>query len=128
MDILLTVLKVVVAVGLLNVWLVRRNRPSGFRGGESRTLREEFEAYGLNSWVFWLVGVLKVTAAVVLIVGLWVPEVVRPAAGVLLLLMSGAVILHFKIGDPLRRAVPAGLVLAMVSLLLVMGGGSFGVE
>ena len=40
-------LQLIVAVGILNVWLLRSGRATPFRGGDARSLREEFAAYGL---------------------------------------------------------------------------------
>ena len=42
-----TVLQLVVAVGLLNVWLVRPESATSFRGGRARSLKDEFAEYGL---------------------------------------------------------------------------------
>ena len=39
---------------------------TAYRGGASQTLKEEFAAYGLPSYAFYLVGALKITAAAVL--------------------------------------------------------------
>ncbi len=82
-------LQVVVGLGLLNVWLVRRGAATSYRGGASRTLQEEFAAYGLPPFVFYVVGALKVSAAIVLLAGLWMAAPVRPAAMVVLALMLG---------------------------------------
>ena len=65
------------------------------------------------------VGFLKVFSALLLLVGLWVPVVTRPAAGVIAALMSGAVALHFKIGDAPKKALPAATLL-LGCLLVVM--------
>ena len=119
-------LQVVVAVGLLNVWLLRRRRPSEYRGGESRTLAEEFAAYGLPRWLYYVVGGVKVAAGVVLLVGLWIPQYVIPASAIVCLLMGSAVAMHFKVRDPLKKSMPALLVLAMsvcVFLACLSAGG-----
>jgi len=64
-------LQLVVGPGLLNAWLVRAGSATPYRGGDARTLEEEFGEYGLPTWSFHLVGVTKVSAAAVLIAGLW---------------------------------------------------------
>lgn len=110
------ILQVVVGVGLLNVWLLRRQSATPYRGGASRTLQQEFAAYGLPSAAFYVVGALKIAAAMVLIAGLWWALPVRAAALVVLALMVGAVAMHMKVGDPLLKSVPA-------ALMLVMAGG-----
>ena len=110
---ILTVLQLVVGLGLLNVWLVRAGSATDYRGGEARTLREEFQAYGLPDAAFFVVGGLKITAGLVLLAGLWVDAPVRLAAGVVALLMVGALAMHAKVSDPLLRSVPAALMLLM---------------
>lgn len=106
-------LQILVGLGLLNVWLLRRQSATPYRGGASTTLQQEFAAYGLPAAAFYVVGTLKITAAVVLIAGLWMPLPVRPAALVVLALMAGAIAMHIKVGDPIMKSVPAALMLAM---------------
>jgi hypothetical protein len=108
------ILQVIAGLGLINVWVVRPRSATAFRGGSSQTLREEFAAYGLPSWCFYAVGAAKIVSAVMLIVGIWVPQLVLPAALVVALLMVGALAMHAKVKDPLTKSVPALLMLAMV--------------
>lgn len=111
--------QVAVAVGIFNVWLLRRDRASRWRGGRARTLREEFDAYGLPGWAMTAIGALKLTFAGMLLVGVWVPELVLPAALGLAVLMVGAVAMHARVGDPLSRALPAA---TMLTLCLLVAG------
>ena len=113
-------LQVVVGLGLLNVWLVRRRAATPYRGGASRTLQEEFAAYGLPPFVFYVVGALKVLAAIVLIAGVGMSAPVRPAAMVVLVLMLGAIAMHVKVGDPMVKSVPAVLMLAMSAGIVLL--------
>jgi hypothetical protein len=113
-------LQIIVGLGLLNVWLVRRRAATAFRGGTAQTLQEEFATYGLPGFVFYLVGALKVGAALVLIAGVWMALPVRAAAGVVAVLMLGAVAMHLKVGDPLKKALPAALVLAMSAAIVAL--------
>ncbi len=110
---LASLLQLIVGLGLLNVWLVRRRSATAYRGSTAQTLQEEFAAYGLPGFVFYLVGALKIGASVVLVAGVWVALPVRAAAGLVAVLMLGAVAMHLKVSDPLRKAIPAALVLAM---------------
>jgi hypothetical protein len=114
------VLQLVVGLGLLNVWLVRPKSATAYRGGEASSLREEFAVYGLPSAAFYVVGALKITAAVVLIAGVWVSLPVEVAAGVIAALMVGAVIMHVKVRDPLMRAVPATIMLVLSSAIVLL--------
>ena len=113
------VIQVLIALGIYNVWLVRRGMATGWRGGTARNLKEEFAVYGLPGWFMGVVGFLKLLLATLLIVGIWFPAVTRPAAAGMAVLMLGAVAMHFKVGDPLRRSLPALCMLAM-SLIVAL--------
>lgn len=108
-----TVLQLVVGLGLLNVWLFRAKSPTSYRGGEARSLKEEFAAYGLPEMAFYIVGVLKIGSAIMLLAGIWVEALVLPAAGVVALLMVGALVMHVKVKDPAIKSLPAFLMLIM---------------
>lgn len=118
---ILAVLQVIVGLGLLNVWLLRAGSATDYRGGEAKTLREEFRAYGLPDVAFYVVGALKIGAGVVLLAGLWLDLPVRVAAGVVAALMVGALAMHVKVGDPARRSVPAALMLLMSGAIVLLG-------
>ena len=62
---LLIIIQIIVAFGLLNVWLVRSKKTTAYRGGNSNTIIEEFAEYGLPVWFCYLIGFLKITAAIV---------------------------------------------------------------
>lgn len=113
MPYLTTILQLIVALGILNVWLVRSGQASAYRGGSAKTLREEFAAYGLPVWFMWVVGVLKVGLALTLLAALWVHSLAQPAAIALGALMLGALAVHLKVRDPIKKALPATAVLAM---------------
>jgi hypothetical protein len=118
---ILTILQVVVGLGLLNVWLLRPAVETPYRGGDATTLRGEFEAYGLPTWLFFVIGALKITAGVVLLAGLWLDVPIRLAAGVVAVLMLGSISMHLKVSDPPRRSVPAVLVLLMCAGIVLLG-------
>ncbi|HYO05009.1 MAG TPA: DoxX family protein [Mycobacterium sp.] len=115
-----TILQVIVGIGLLNVWLVRARASTAFRGGSAQSLREEFAAYGLPDWSFYAVGVLKIGSAVLLIVGIWVPELIRPAAVTVAVLMIGALAMHAKVKDKLTKFLPAFLLLVMAVAIVLL--------
>jgi len=107
MEAAIPILQIIVALGLLNVWLLRFNRSTAYRGGQARSMPEEFAAYGLPGWSTFVVGALKVGSAMCLITGIWFPALVLPAALVIGILMVGALAMHLKIGDPLKKSMPA---------------------
>ena len=115
-----TVLQVVVALGLLNVWLVRAGASTAYRGGSAQSLREEFAAYGLPDWTCYVVGFLKVTSAVLLIAGIWIPALIVPPAAIVAVLMIGALAMHAKVRDPLTKSLPAFLMLVMSVAILLL--------
>lgn len=107
METLILQCQLVIALGLLNVWLLRSGKATPWRGGASTNMREEFAAYGLPTWFMWVVGGLKVSLAILLIVGVWVTPVSRPAAIGVAVLMLGAIAMHVKVGDPVKKSLPA---------------------
>lgn len=126
MEKIVAVLQLVAGLGILNVWIVRSSRPTRFRGGEAKNLREEFAAYGLPFWFFCVVGVLKVGLALALIAAVWVHSIAQPAAIALGLLMVGALVMHFKVKDSLQKAMPATGMLVLCAAIALMSPGTLG--
>ena len=113
MNSIASILQIVVALGLLNVWLLRFNKSTQYRGKNAKNLKEEFAAYGLPEWFVYLIGALKIGSALALLAGVWFPALVLPAAALVVLLMLGALAMHLKVGDPLMKSMPAGMMLLM---------------
>lgn len=120
MEILATALQVSVALGLLNVWIVRFNRNTRYRGGDSSSMREEFRTYGLSPAVMYVVGALKILAALALAGGIWFPALTAPAALIIAILMIGAIVMHHKVNDPLKKFLPALVMLIMAVSILIL--------
>jgi uncharacterized membrane protein YkgB len=117
---IVSILQIILALGLVNVWLVRFRKPTKYRGSGATNMKEEFCAYGLPVWFMYMIGTAKMVIAILLIIGLWVPAVVVPAAAVLAVLMIGAVSMHVKVRDAFVRTVPALAMLAMaVGVVLI---------
>lgn len=114
------VAQLTVALGILNVWLIRSRQATIYRGRSAQSLKSEFAAYGLPDAVFYLVGVLKVTAAVALLVGIFTPALIAPAASIMLILMLGAIAMHFKVQDEAQKYLPASIVLVLSLLILIL--------
>ncbi|MEI7913216.1 MAG: DoxX family protein [Mycobacteriaceae bacterium] len=109
-----------VGLGLLNVWLVRARSATAYRGGDAKSLKEEFAVYGLPDWTFYLVGGLKIVSGVLLIIGIWVPSLIRVPAAIVAALMVGALAMHAKAKDPVSRYLPAlGVLIASVAIFLL---------
>jgi len=122
MHYLLLAFQIIVGISILNVWLIQANKNTRWRGGNATTIKEEFEAYGLPSGSVFVVGAIKVGLALALLAGIWFPALTFPAAIGLAAMLTGSVLMHFKIGDPLIKSFPAGLFLTMC---LVIGYFSY---
>lgn len=120
METLRTVLQIIVGLGLLNVWLLRRGKKTPYRGKNAENMRAEFQAYSLPLWFMWVIGALKIGVAAALLLGIWIPALVQPAALVLILLMLGAFVMHLKVKDPFKAAVPALVMLIMAVALALL--------
>lgn len=112
------IIQIIIALGIFNVWILRFNKYTSYRGGGASNMKEEFKVYGLPGWAMNIVGFLKLALAILLIVGIWVPIVVMPAAAGMAALMIGAIGMHLKVKDPLIKSLPALLMLIM-SLVLI---------
>lgn len=118
MELISSIVQIILALGIFNVWFIRAGRPSNYRGRSASNLRDEFTSYGLSGTVFYIVGTLKVASAAMLLAGFLVPALVRPAAALLALLMIAAVVMHAKVKDPAIRYLPASVMLLLSLLLL----------
>ncbi len=112
------------ALWIYNVWFNRFDKDTGYRGRGAKNMREEFEAYGLSENTMYAAGAAKVGLATLMLVGNVVPKLARPASTGLAGLMVGAVGMHAKVGDPLKRSVPALSVLAASIVSAVIGAGN----
>ena len=106
------------ALWILNVWILRFNKETDYRGGDAKNLPQEFDVYGFPKGTVYLVGATKNSLALLLIIGLWVDPIVRPAAIALGSLMVGAIGMHLRVGDRLKKAAPAISVLTLCILTI----------
>jgi len=79
----------------------------GCRGGDAKNLREEYAVYGLPYWFMILIGILEVGFALVLIAGIWIPQLTLLSAIAIALHMLEAVTMHIRVRDPLKKSLPA---------------------
>ncbi len=117
MEKAVVVIQIIIALGIYNVWLLRFGKATEWRGGTAKSMREEFEVYGLPPWFMSLVGFLKLLFATLLLVGIWYQPVVRPAAFGMAVLMLGAISMHIKVSDPLKRSLPAFIMLVLSGIV-----------
>ena len=69
-----SILKLIIALGLLNVWVLRFNQSTSYRGGDANNMKEEFDNYGFASWFMYAIGAFKVVLAGVLLWSVFVRE------------------------------------------------------
>jgi hypothetical protein len=113
MNTLIIIAQVIIALGIFNVWLLRYNKSTSYRGGGASNMKEEFKVYGLPSWSVNTIGFVKLALAILLLIGIWVPALILPAAVGMAILMIGALAMHIKVKDPLIRSLPAFIMLLM---------------
>jgi len=115
---LLAIVQVILALGLLNVWLLRFSQRTAYRGKDAHNMKEEFRAYGLPSGSVYFIGALKLLSAFGLLAAFWIPALRFPSCVLLSALMIGAIAMHLKVRDPLIRSLPAACMLAMSIFVL----------
>ena len=97
----------IAGIWILNVWFNRFDKDTGYRGGDAKNMKEEFEVYGLSENAMYAVGAAKVGLASAMLLGNWMPKLARPASAGLAAFMAGAIGMHAKVDDPVKRALPA---------------------
>ena len=99
-------LQALVAASIFFVWVVRYGN-----------IIEEFKQYGLPGWVRDVVGILKLTFALMLLIGIErVPFALASGVGIALL-MGCAVFTHMRVKNPLFKMLPS-LTLLMLSAVI----------
>jgi len=111
--------KIIIFASIINVWFFRFNKPTPWRGGESKSMKEEFEIYGLSNTIMYIVGTIKVVLAILLIASIWIKDLSTPVAGAMGIFMLGAIAMHFKANDPNIKSFPA-LILFLLSVGIVV--------
>jgi hypothetical protein len=117
MEYLTLAFQLIVGLSILNVWLLQANKATQWRGGSATTIKEEFAAYGLPEWSLYIIGIIKVALAIALIAAIWFPFLLKMAALGLAFLLTGSVLMHLKIKDPIKKSFPALLFLIMCVFL-----------
>ena len=110
------------ALWILNVWFNRFNKDTGYRGGDATNMKEEFGEYGLSENTMYAVGAAKVGLAGLLLAGHASPKLVRPASIGLAAFMLGAIGMHIKVGDPVKRYIPAVSVFSLATVSAILNG------
>ena len=69
MALLATVSQILVALGILNVCLLRFNKATAYRGVEAKNMTEEFAAYGTPIPLMHFIGATKTIITITLLLG-----------------------------------------------------------
>ena len=120
MEFMTILIQLIIALSIYNVWLLRFSKPTSWRGGAAKSMKEEFEVYGLPEWFMKLIGALKLILATLLIAGIWLPTQVTPAALGMAFIMLGDIVMHFKVKDAPLKSLPAFTFLALSLVLVLM--------
>ena len=74
----------------------------------------------MSSEIFYLVGFLKVTTALMLLAGLRYSWMKLPAAILMSLFMSAAFYMHYTVADEILKFVPSAILLSLSLILVVI--------
>ena len=99
-------LQAFVAASIFFVWGVRY-----------ANIVEEFKQYRLPDWLRDFVGILKITFAILLLVGIDRPRAAMLGGVGIAVLMAGAFVTHLRVKNPALKMVPC-LTLLILSLVL----------
>lgn len=113
-------LKCVVSLTIINVWLFRFDQATRYRGGDASDIFAEFTAYGLSLNMMYIVGAVKVLAALLLLVSIFYKKFEFAPLFTIAGLMTAAVYFHFSIGDALIKAFPAALMLLLCAVIYLL--------
>jgi hypothetical protein len=99
------VLKIIVFSSILFVWVIRY-----------ANIVEEFKSYGYPEWLRDIVGILKISCAIMLMNHS--EQVAKIGASGIAVLMLAAVLTHFKVKSSFSKILPS-LTLLMASLIII---------
>ncbi|MEC8537230.1 MAG: DoxX family protein, partial [Bacteroidota bacterium] len=91
----------------------------------AKSLKEEFETYGLNSWFMYIIGAIKIGVSILFIVSCFnifskmLDVTIFYASVVMSLIMIGAILMHIKVNDPFKKSVPAITMLTLYSIIIL---------
>ena len=105
--------QIVIAISIYNVWFLRFNKATKYRGGDAQSMKDEFASYGLPDYFVWVIGFSKVTLATLLIIGIYINSLIFPASVGMALLMIGAIAMHVKVKDDIIKSLPATIFLIL---------------
>ena len=103
------ILQVLVAASIFFVWVVRYNN-----------IIQEFKQYGLPDWLRDLVGILKLTFALLLLLGIQRASLVMIGSLGIAGLIACAFVIHLRVKNPVFKMLPALTLLALSLIIAVL--------
>lgn len=79
----------------------------------SKSQKQDFERFGYPVWFMYLTGVLELTGAIGMFIGIFVPVWGALAGLLLAAVMAGAVTTHIRVKDPVGKMAPASVLLVL---------------
>ena len=105
---LIDVLQVLTASSILFVWVVRY-----------KNIISEFQQYQLPVWLRDMVGIFKLSFAIMLLLGIFNEKFKILGSSGLILLMLAALLTHIKVKNPFYKALPSLTLLTFSTLILL---------
>ena len=106
MEILVETLKIIVTASIFFVWFIRYDN-----------IKKEFIDYNLPNWLRDLVGILKISFAIML--QFQNEQLVMIGSVGIVILMSGAVVTHLKIKSNFRNILPS-ITMLIIGLIILL--------
>jgi uncharacterized membrane protein YphA (DoxX/SURF4 family) len=100
-------LQVITAASIFTVWILRYDN-----------IVKEFEFFGYSALLRNVVGALKITLSLLLIVGIWFPIFALWSSVVMAILMICAQVSHIKSKNPLSKLYPSFVLLCFSVIIL----------
>ena len=111
---------IIVGISILNVWLLQQNKPTRWRGGDAKTIVEEFKVYGFSKNFCYLIGFLKVSLAIILMASIQFEMLTLIGSLGLSALLAGSILMHIIVKDAWYKSFPAFLFIVM-NLIIASG-------
>ena len=106
-------LQALVAASVFFVWVVRYDN-----------IVQEFKAFGLPDWLRDMVGILKLTFSLLLLVGIERPAFAVVGGAGIAALMGAAIVTHLRVKSPVFKMLPS-LTLLLLSLAIAFASYRF---
>ncbi|MEO6784894.1 MAG: DoxX family protein [Chthoniobacteraceae bacterium] len=104
-------LQALVAASIFFVWVVRYDN-----------IIQEFKQYHLPDWLRDLVGILKLTLSLMLLIGIERKQFAIAGGAGIAALMACALVVHLRVRNPLRKMIPC---LSLLGIALVIASINF---